>query len=903
MYDLKPEERARQWIDMKLQEAGWNVVNRNEFAPNMTAVAIREVLMKGGLRADYILLIDGKAAAVLEAKREEISLNNPHLTAQAERYTQKVLPWYPAIELPLPIIYISNGKNIAVKDCRVANSIFKQIDKFPRPWDLARALELDEFAGLPYLKNDGLRNCQYEALSNLEQSFREGKRRALISLATGAGKTFTACMLAYRMLAFTPMKRVLFLVDRTNLGKAALTALQSFSLTENGEQMSKIFGIEQLTSKPIGSRTSIVVSTIQRLYSQLIGSTDNYSEEEEDSCFGRTEGVQIELPQNLNLPPDYFDLIIIDECHRSIYSDWKQVLMYFNKARMVGLTATPIPESLAFFDNNCVVNYTYDQSVLDNVNVPYRIYRIKTEITEEGGDIHTGDRLVSTSNKDGTRKEQTAIKDRKFVKQQLNREIVVRDQIRKVLQEYKDIVYTRLFTDRDPDYAYIPKTLIFAVNEHHAKLIVDVAKEVFEQSDFPAFAQTITYSAPDSNKLIREVNTDPNFRIAVTVTLVATGTDVKSLEVLLFLSDVKSLTLYTQMKGRGCRTISPEQLRAVTPNATSKELFYLIDAVGVSESEKHVSSLSTDVKGPGNPSLEDLFERMSLGYLPDDYFNLLASKLSVIGRKATPEDLLELSKVSPETPNEWAERIMTVLDAGNLPPFVDASRDNKERKGVIAKLLNNVPARNKMVEIARGYIKEIVGVADSITYSGFSREAAESSTKAFDAYVKTHRDEIEALRCIYNQETGKLTRTVMDQLSKNLSVNLPEFSVRKLWSEFAMLYNNVTPLSSEDELAITHLIQLVRYSYGLIDNLAPLTGMAAQRFPLWFHQAQRGISEEHKELFRTVASYIAMNGSCSLQELFEFDADITAKVVRACSTPESANDHLYTLSEFILKAA
>ena len=253
MTDLKPEERARQWIDRKLEDAGWQVINRDEFAPGMTAVAVREAAMMHGLEADYLLLLNGKAAGVLEAKREEISLENPHLAAQAENYARQVKPWYPAWALPLPFVYLSNGKEIAFKDLRKPEDGYRILKRFPRPWDLAQKLDIDEFGGLPFLSPKGLRACQFEALTNLEDSFRAGKRRALMILATGSGKTFTACMLAYRMLAYTPMKRVLFLVDRNNLGVAAQTALKSFALTEGGSPWATSSGSSG--SRAVGSTT------------------------------------------------------------------------------------------------------------------------------------------------------------------------------------------------------------------------------------------------------------------------------------------------------------------------------------------------------------------------------------------------------------------------------------------------------------------------------------------------------------------------------------------------------------------------------------------------------------------------------------------------------------------------
>ncbi len=753
MTDLKPEERARVWIDRKLNEAGWAVINRDEFAPGMTAVAVREAPMKGGLEADYLLLINGKAAAVLEAKREEVKLDDPHLIVQAENYTRQTLPWYPVWASPIPFVYLSNGNEIAFKDIRTPDARYELITDFPRPKDLVHRLGLrGEFDGLPHLFKKSLRDCQYDAIHNLETSFKAGKRRALMVLATGSGKTFTACMIAYRMLAYTPAKRVLFLVDRNNLGVAAKTALQTFTLTETGKSFADIYGVEQLSSRPIDSSTSVVISTIQRLYSKLTGRDTDLPDETQDT-FTDAVGKTMELPENPQLPPDFFDLIIIDECHRSIYSDWQKVLTYFKTARLIGMTATPIPETLAFFDNNQVADYTLERSIVDGVNVGYRIFRIETELGENGGEITTGDPLKAISRSSQTPHDQTAIADRPFEKTQLNRSVFVRDQIRKVLQTYKDAVYTQMYPNREPNFDWLPKTLIFAASEIHAKLIVEVAKEVFGRTD-DQFVQRITYSVGNSNELIREFRYNREFRIAVTVTLVATGTDVKPLEVLIFLNDVHSETLYTQMRGRGVRTISDSALREVTPNADHKDLFYLVDAVGVTASEKFVPGTNAKEKRPLNPTLERLLEQMALGVVPDDYLQLLAGKLSCIGNRADPEEIAEYNELSNVSILDWAERIFDALDHHQLPPYECAEGDNTVRLNLIAGLLSNLPARKKLIEIAKGYVKEIVGKPDTVIKAGFSHEEAQKSTHAFETYVRTHRDDIEALRLIYNQASG-----------------------------------------------------------------------------------------------------------------------------------------------------
>lgn len=897
---MLPEEKARQWIDSKLADAGWQVINRDEYAPGMTAVAIREAPMKGHLEADYLLLINGKAAAIIEAKRNEVALDNPKLIAQAENYTKQLHSWCPAWQLPLPFVYLSNGKAIAFKDCRQADAQYNLVQDFPRPWDLARKLDLGEFAGLPFLSSQKLRKCQYEAISNVEQSFKSGKQRALIALATGAGKTFTACMIAYRFLSYTRAKRVLFLVDRNNLGSNAMLEFQQFKLTEHERPLSEIFGINKLSNRPIDSSTNILISTIQRLYSQLTGKNENYSEEDEDLECGHQEGKVMELPENPALPSDFFDLIIIDECHRSIYSDWKKVLTYFKSARMLGMTATPIPETLAFFDNNLVANYSYEQSVIDGVNVSFRIYRIKTELTSEGGEINVGDQMIVTSRQNKTKQDQIAIEERSFDKGNLNRSIVVRDQIRKVLQEYKDIVFTRLYPEREPNYDYLPKTLIFAVSELHAQLIVEVAKEVFGRSD-NKFAQTITYSAGDSNALIRSFRYDVDFRIAVTVTLVATGTDVRPLEVLIFFNDVHSDTLYKQMKGRGCRTISPSQLRTVTPNAQTKDLFYLIDAVGVTESEKCIPAIDNESKRPLNPSLEVLFEKMSLGYIPDDYLHLLASKLATIGNRADPEELLDFAQLSPRTPQGWAQHIMQALEEDKLPPFEDVNDDNTERKQLLEGLLSNVAARKKLVEIAKGYIKELVGKEDTIISSGFSQEEAAAKTYAFETYVNANRDNIDALNFIYHNDISKLSNTVLDKLNSRLDIDLNGFNIGHMWNNYAILHRDKIQHYQSDTKAITDLIQLVRYAYKQTDSLYSLSSIANQRFELWFGQIHRQLPDDKKDLFRNIANYIVQNGACDLQFFWKIDPNSASSLVRTCGNAARANQELATLNDFILK--
>ncbi len=724
---MTPEEKARIKIDQWFTDAGWEVVNRDAYEPTCTAVAIREGLLKGNLEADYFLFINGKAVGVLEAKREETDAFASKVCEQAALYARSVPNIYQTYQKPLPFIFTSNGKELYFCDFREPDSYFKPIMAIPTPHELVKKLGIeDTFAGLPTLKKKGLRDCQYEAVTELEKSFRAGQNRALMVLATGAGKTYTACLAAYRMLSYTPMRRVLFLVDRNNLGKQAEGEFGTFRLTENGDAFNTIFTVNRLRSSSIPSDSNVVISTIQRLFSFLKGETieDNDNDDENEPA------EEVTLPPNPNLPHDYFDMIIIDECHRSIYGNWRKVLEYFDTARLVGLTATPIEETKKFFNYNIIVNYTLEKSIVDGVNVDCRVYRIKTQVTETGGAILEGERVKEETRYTGEVKTVRNKETKTYTNKELNRSVINPAQIKLILSTYWDVVYTELFNDpqREPNMDYLPKTLIFALNEAHATNIVQIAKEVFGRTD-DRFVQKITYSAGDSNELIRQFRNDKDFRIAVTCTLVATGTDVKPLEVVMFMRDVESLPLYIQMKGRGVRTIGDEQLRNVTLNAFSKDCFYLVDAVGVTE---HAQTVAPIDDGPTTKTitLKELLERISHGYIPDEYLKRLAATLARIYNKADDSQRKEFVRLSHDDMKELSARIYDALEKGILPQFVSTDEPNNERKGLVAPLANHADARKYLLILAAGFVNTLMPGEDTLISKGFSIEEAKNTTEA-----------------------------------------------------------------------------------------------------------------------------------------------------------------------------
>ena len=885
-------------IDQMFKDAGWKVVDRDFYTPTLTAAAIREGLLKGNREADYFLFINGMAVGVLEAKRKEVDVTSDIVCDQAEMYARGVPDCYKAYSRPLPIIYQSNGEETFFRDFRDEDGDLIELNRIHTPKEIVKMLGIqDPFAGLPTLEKKGLRRCQYYAVTELENSFRTGQNKALIVLATGAGKTFTACLAAYRLLSYTPMKRILFLVDRNNLGKQAEGEFGMFRLTENGDPFNTIFTVNRLKSANVPSDSNVVISTIQRLFRLLTGQEITDDDDDEATDVG-----EIQLPGSVTLPPDFFDIIIIDECHRSIYGNWKAVLDYFHSARMIGLTATPVPETKAYFNNNIVVNYTLDQSILDGINVDSRIYRIKTEATENGGAILKGDRLRRETRYTGqvetVRNEET----KNYTKEELNRSIVNPAQIKLVLETFRDAVYTEMFTDpqREANMDYLPKTLIFALNENHATNIVRIAKEVFGRTD-NKFVQKITYSAGDSNELIRQFRNDKEFRIAVTCTLVATGTDVKPLEVLIFMRDVASEPLYIQMKGRGVRTIGDEQLRNVTPNAFSKDCFFLVDAVGVTEHDKETP---TPGEGGSEPTitLKRLLELLTHGNVNDDYLRLIAAKLARINNKSTEAQREEFRAKAYSGMHEISAAIFEAFERGALPPYESIADANLERKALVAPLTHHPEARQYLLILAAGFVETLMPGEDQLISKGFSQEEARELTSAFERYCDAHQDEIEALRMIYNNDGEPLTYYVLKDLENKLKLANNKFRSSRIWNSYSV----VNPQSvkkhttKEEKEALTNIIQLVRFANHQIERLESLYPLAQQRFNLWYGQMQRSVTESQIAIIRQIVDYIASNGACTIKDIIDDDKTRAAQLISAFGGRAEADKALASLSKFLL---
>lgn len=913
---MLPEEKARIKINKQLNSAGWNIVPRDEYVSNDTT-AVEEALMQGNKESDYLLFIDNKAIAVVEAKREENPLG-PEVEHQAEWYAAHPQNWYGLwFDGVIPLVYTANGKKIYFKNMLKEDSDYEEISEMHSPKKMLQIIgKSSEYGALPYLEKRGLRDCQYEAEKNLELSLKNGEKKNLAVLATGSGKTYLACLASYRLLNYTSTKRVLFLVDRNNLARQTESEFSLFDRTEKQQPMSNLYQIKRLRHES-DIDSEIVISTIQKLFAVLTGQQlSDGNEDAEDDDVKKLEDKSneevVQLGDDLKLPPDYFQFIVVDECHRSIYGKWRAVLEYFKNAKVLGLTATPTPEAYAFFNNNIIENYGYDDSVVDGVNVPSRVFRIATEVTEHGGIIEEGSDIVEMTHKTGETLNYVAESNYWYSPKTLDRSVINEDQIRKVLETYRDSIYTDLYPEREKKWEYIPKTLIFAKDDYHATKIVDIAKEVFAEEfdgDLPEkYVQKITYSAGDSNALIRDFRTEKDFRIAVTVTLVATGTDVKPLEVVLFMRDVMSDVLYTQMKGRGCRTLKDDKLREVTPNADTKECYYIVDAVGVTEHEKYIPGGGT---GPQRKylSLVKLLEHLAHGEVSDDNLALLRNYCSTINRRYEDNPLFgkHLDYFITEygfAPRTIANNIQDAFDKEVLPEYISPSGDNTVRLALISVLMNNIQARKKLIELQKGYSVSVQD-EDQVIYAGFSKETARDFIDNFEKYLKDNKDTIEALRIIYNSEDVLITHKMLVELRDRLISENKQYGVYQLWKSYKILDTD----GSVDELdikhnvnALTNLIQIVRFAYKKNTKLTSLIVGYARRFSLYCGQNQRILTDDQVEIMRQVAEYIINDGAITSLELNSVNADLWRKGVISF-TPKDFDNEIQILSKFMLRTA
>jgi len=856
-----------------LAAAGWRLQDRDAFDRTASqGVAVREFPLAAGF-CDYLLFVEGKAAGVIEAKPAGVTLSG--VAEQSEKYMGALPRHVARWQDSLIFDYESTGEETFFRDLRDPKPRSRRLFAFHRPETLSTWLHQSKslrrrLREMAALDSAGLRDCQIEAIGGLEKSLAADKPRALIQLATGAGKTFTACSFSYRLIKEAGAKRILFLVDRTNLGDQTLKEFQNFHPTGAANRFTDTYIVQHLHSPRLDPDAKVVITTIQRLYAMLRG-RDLAPEDEEESGFEKWQAVDPDPPQieyNSDIPIETFDFIVTDECHRSIYGLWRQVLEYFD-ASIIGLTATPSKHTLGFFNQNLVAEYPYERSVADGVNVGYEVYRIRTRVTEEGGVVE-GDTQFQVPVRDKrTRKlrYQSLDEDLDYSGQDLDRSVVNPNQIRMVLQTYRDRVFTELFTDRSGEW--LPKTLIFAKDDAHAEEIVHAAREVFGEGN--DFAKKITYrnTGEDPKALIKAFRVDPFPRIAVTVDMIATGTDIKPVEVLIFMRDVKSEGYYEQMKGRGVRTIPDADLRSVTPDAKTKTRFVLIDAVGVSETKKNVSQ---PLERKRNVSFKALLEQIAMGRRDEDALSSLAGRLAALDRKLDAEDRTRLAELTGgSTPRDLANALLDAIDPDKRQAAIDAARRPEQAIEVIAALTDaacapfDKPAVRNALKDMKAKTDVVIDeiTTDEVLSAGFDLKRAEETVTSFCEFIEDNRDELTALQILYNQPLGRqrLTYAAIRELVQRMTEPPLYLTTANVWQAYKRLDAAKVRGAPVDE-QLTEIVSLVRFALGQADMLEPFANVVEQRFNLWKGRelkAGRDYTTEQEGWLRAIAAFIAAN--------------------------------------------
>jgi type I restriction enzyme R subunit len=855
---LTPEAQARVRIDEMLTAAGWVVQDAKQV--NLSAargVAIREVVLAPPHgRADYLLFVDQVAVGVVEAKKVGETLTG--VEWQSAKYRDGLPDWVNgALEGFLPFYYESTGVETRFTSALDPDPRSRQVFWFHRPetlmgWigqrDAGRlgATLRHRLRNLPELADTGLWPAQARAIRNLEESLADNRPRALIQMATGAGKTFTAANLAYRLIKFADARRVLFLVDRANLGRQTLKEFQAFTTPDDGRKFTELYNVQQLASNTVDPVARVTISTIQRLYSTLRGEPDLDPELDEQSAYDLMPAEPVPVDYNPAVPIEAFDFVIVDECHRSIFGLWRQVLDYFD-AFIVGLTATPNKQAFGFFNQNLVMEYTHEQAVADQVNVDFDVYRIRTEISEKGGTIDAGLVTEFRDRKTRSSRWETLDEDVDYGAEKLDRAVVARDQIRTVIRTFKE----RLFTEIFPGRSEVPKTLIFAKDDSHADDIVQMAREEFGKGN--EFAVKITYKStgrkPD--EMIASFRNSYNPRIAVTVDMIATGTDVRPLECVFFMRSVKSRTYFEQMKGRGVRIINEADFQSVTPDAKAKSRFVIVDAVGVTDTD-----LADTLPLERNPTipLERLLKQVSFGNRDPDAISSIAARLARLDRQLTRDDRDELEQLAGMSLRELTGDLVAALDPDRqleaAKQATSAEKPDAEQIAAATKqlldaaiepLATNPGLRERLVEVRRSYEQTIDEFSkDKLIAAGYSLDGADRAREtvtSFREFIEQHKDEITALQILYSRPyQQRLTFKEIKELANAIGRPPYQWTPETLWNAYETL--DKSKVHGSGGRVLTDIVSLVRYALEQDDELVPYPERVAQRFEAWLVQQQ-----------------------------------------------------------------
>ncbi|MBU1568160.1 MAG: DEAD/DEAH box helicase family protein [Proteobacteria bacterium] len=857
-----------------LRDSGWDVQHKKKIDFNAgPGIAIQEYQTNVG-PADYVLFVNRIPVGIIEAKREDEGQNITRVEEQSAEYAHARLKWI-SDNKPLPFIYESTGVLTRFRDDRDPKSRSREVFTFHRPETLAAWLEESDTLRArlqhnPKLAPQGLRDCQIKAITKLEGSFKQNRPRALIQMATGSGKTYTAITFIYRLLKHANAKRVLFLVDTKNLGEQAEQEFMAYLPNDDNRKFTELYNVQRLKSSYIADSSQVCISTIQRLYSILKGEPLDEAAEQENPAEHALPKKPLPVVYNEKISIEYFDFIVIDECHRSIYNLWKQVLDYFD-AFLIGLTATPDKRTYGFFKENVVSEYSHEDAVADGVNVGYDVYTIETEITQQGAKLKAK-QLIEKRNRLTRKKRWTQQDEEKaYYGKQLDKDVVNPSQIRKIICTFRDKL-----PDIFPGRAEIPKTLIFAKTDSHADDIIHIVREEFGEGN--EFCKKVTYQATEDPKsVLAQFRNDYNPRIAVTVDMIATGTDVKPLECLLFMRDVKSRNYFEQMKGRGTRTLNYDELKKVTPSATnSKTHFVIVDAIGVTKSLK---TDSRPLERKPTISLKDLLYSVMMGAKDEDTATTLANRLARLNKQLTSD---EQKKISTQTEGTTLSQIIHgILNAMNgdmldaqaraafhIQPDQEPSEQqfDQTQETLISQATKIFTGELcELIESIRRSHEQTIDTTnlDALSFAGWhgdSVENAQKLTRAFADYLQYHKDEITALSIFYDQpyRRRELTYAMINEVLEKLKADQPKLAPIRVWQAYAQL-DKVEGKSAHNELSA--LVALIRRACGIDSTITPYDDTVRRNFQNWILKRHSGnapkFNDKQKDWLRMIRDHIA----------------------------------------------
>ena len=878
---MGPEDVAREKIDQMLKDSGWIIQDYEDLDLSVGyGVAIREYPFSKEA-SDYALFVNKVPVGVVEAKPEGWTLCG--VTNQSDKYIENLHQKFPNYSLKPSFSYESTGVETLFVNRSDPKYRSRNVFTFHRPEMLDEWFNEDttlraKLKKLPKLDETRLYKCQIDAVNNLEQSFADNRPRALIQMATGTGKTFTAVTFAYRLIKFAKAKRILFLVDRANLGFQAQKAFQDYTTPDDGRKFTDLYNIQHLQSQTIGD-ASIVISTIQRLYSILQGKKQFDEENDGFSNFENSEdSEQMNVKYNPNIPIGTFDFIIIDECHRSIYNKWKQVLDYFD-AFLIGLTATPSKHTIGFFQSNQVMEYPHERAIADGINVGYNVYTIKTRITLDGETIDAGETIEKRNKM--TRKQRAKTLDDPYTYEgkQLNQDVVTPDQIRTIIKEFKKKL-PEIFPDRGN---MLPKTVIFTKDDAHAEDVTRIVREEFGEGN--EFCKKITYrtTGEKPEDVIKSFRNSVNPRIAVTVDMIATGTDIKPLECIIFMRDVHSDIYFDQMKGRGTRVIDSHSLRAVTPGAITKDHFVIVDTVGVCEHGKTDTYSLNRKKGV---SFDDLLQAAAERRVDEDSLKSLAYRISILDNKLDNDEKQEIEQVSGISISKMIHKIL------------DGADTDKQIERAKRKFQTDDPTKEQIADAIKESIDESCGLFDSaelrkiilnikkqneimidniskdnVITSEFNKDAKKLSMKIienFKKFMNENKNELTALNIIYSKSYNMRDMTYKDIKDLAAAMKKPPYGLTSelIWNAYQRLEKS--RVKNNPTKMLTDIISIIRFSTNDENILMPFKEIVDQRFSVWLNMQESSgqkYTPEQKYWLVMIKDHIASSFSITLDDL------------------------------------